>query len=138
MIVIGDMVKETNEEVARLRTNVESMHESGAEAVKTLKELESINAEVKESFEQIFEQTNTTNESAMKIQDAIELITSIAEETNLLSLNASIEAARAGEAGKGFAVVADQIGKLAADREKVLQLWQIRSRNLRSSPMSLP
>jgi methyl-accepting chemotaxis protein len=113
VIVIGDMVKETNEEVARLRTNVESMHESGAEAVKTLKELESINAEVKESFEQIFEQTNTTNESAMKIQDAIELITSIAEETNLLSLNASIEAARAGEQGKGFAVVANQIQKLA-------------------------
>lgn len=113
VIVIGDMVKETNEEVARLRANVESMHESGTEAVKTLKELESINAEVKASFEQIFEQTNTTNESAMKIQDAIELITSIAEETNLLSLNASIEAARAGEQGKGFAVVANQIQKLA-------------------------
>ncbi len=113
VILNVDMVKETNEEVARLRANVESMHESGTEAVKTLKELESINAEVKASFEQIFEQTNTTNESAMKIQDAIELITSIAEETNLLSLNASIEAARAGEQGKGFAVVANQIQKLA-------------------------
>lgn len=113
VLVIGDMVQETNQEVARLRENVLSMHESGEEALRTLKELEDINAEVKNSFAQIYEQTNTTNESAMKIQDAIELITSIAEETNLLSLNASIEAARAGEQGKGFAVVANQIQKLA-------------------------
>lgn len=126
VIVIGNMVEETNHEMAKLRSNVEVMQKSGEEAEKTLKELENINIEAKNSIEEIYRQTNTTNESAMKIKDAIALITSIAEETNLLSLNASIEAARAGEQGKGFAVVAGQIQKLAEQsNESAMKVQQI-------------
>jgi methyl-accepting chemotaxis protein len=67
-----------------------------------------------EAVNDITRQITETNTSIAKIKDAVEIITSIANQTNLLSLNASIEAARAGEAGKGFAVVAAEIGNLSA------------------------
>lgn len=113
VILMGNMVEETNREVEHLSDTANVMKESGNVASKTLSELEAINVKAKESIDVIYEQTNTTNSSANKIREATAIITSIAEETNLLSLNASIEAARAGEQGRGFAVVASQIQKLA-------------------------
>ncbi len=113
VIRMGEMVEETNQNVGLLEANAAAMEKSGIHAQDTLHELEAINAQAKQSIDVIYEQTNTTNVSAQRIREAINLITSIAEETNLLSLNASIEAARAGEQGRGFAVVASQIQKLA-------------------------
>ena len=89
------------------------MRTSSGDAQNTLHTLVEVNKSAIESIEVIAEQTRTTNSSAQKIREATSLITAIAEETNLLSLNASIEAARAGEQGRGFAVVAGQIQKLA-------------------------
>ena len=113
VILIGNMVEETNEEVTVLRNNADEMRVADEKAADTLKRLNEINEKARQSIDVISEQTNTTNVSATKIREATTLITSIAEETNLLSLNASIEAARAGEQGRGFAVVASQIQKLA-------------------------
>lgn len=68
--------------------------------------------------------------SVVEINSIVELIRNIAEETNLLSLNASIEAARAGEAGRGFAVVADQIGKLALTSKNAVDNIASLTRNI--------
>lgn len=113
VILMGNMIEETNEEVETLRANARKMRDAGNKAIGIISDLNNVNQMTKEAIQVIYEQTNTTNESAMKIREATDMISDIAEETNLLSLNASIEAARAGEQGRGFAVVASQIQKLA-------------------------
>ena len=113
IILMGNMIEETASELADLNERANSIKERGEVAIGALRELQSTNEKTSASINIIYEQTNVTNESAQKIKEATALITNIAEETNLLSLNASIEAARAGEQGRGFAVVAAQIQKLA-------------------------
>lgn len=110
---IGEGIEQTTEAVQNLIHNADAMKKAGQAGVESVEDLESISEKVKGQIAVIYKQTNTTNESAQEIHKATELIASIANETNLLALNASIEAARAGESGRGFAVVAEQIKNLA-------------------------
>lgn len=92
-----------------------NMAQLAANSKTILRELLESSQNSQEAVQEISQQVSVTNESVQQIKSVTEYITNIAEETTLLSLNASIEAARAGESGKGFAVVALEIQKLAEE-----------------------
>lgn len=140
---INMMLKQTGDEADGLSDATDDMLGTGREVDNSLKNLYNSNEEVLDAIERIRKQTSETDISVDKIKEAVNLIASIAEETNLLSLNASIEAARAGESGKGFAVVAVEISKLAeqsnaasADIEKmIMDLGQNSERTVETMEM---
>lgn len=113
VVCMGNLITETDSEAVVLNQSADNMMSSSDKSNSAIIELRSTNKEVTDVVCEISKLAEQTNESAAAIREAAGLISDIAEQTSLLSLNASVEAARAGESGKGFAVVADEIKKLS-------------------------
>ncbi len=138
MNTLGELIDEMTENVKQLAVTSDKMDQSRERAEKIITELSESNVDTVDAASRMNRQIHITNDAAVRIQKAIQIITSIADETNLLSLNASIEAARAGEQGKGFAVVANQIQTLAEQSgESAKEIEEITAELLQESTQAV-
>jgi methyl-accepting chemotaxis protein len=121
VMVVADASQTASANVQTVAAASEEMAASVTEVGRQVLESSKIAGEAVEQARQTDIRINELSQAASRIGDVVKLITAIAEQTNLLALNATIEAARAGEAGRGFAVVASEVKQLASQTAKATE-----------------
>jgi methyl-accepting chemotaxis protein len=111
---INEQIEFITAEMKSMCDTVDRMSMAEEKSYHIMCRLHETNESVMETVRKISDQVELTNDSVRMIQKTMDMIHQIADETDLLSINASIEAAHAGIAGKGFSVIAEQISNLAS------------------------
>jgi methyl-accepting chemotaxis protein len=119
--IVASASEEASTNVQSVATATEVMTSSVTEISRQVQESARIAGEAVAQAKKTDSRINALSQAAGRIGDVVKLITAIAEQTNLLALNATIEAARAGEAGRGFAVVASEVKALASQTAKATE-----------------
>lgn len=137
-VEMGESIEDISDSVRELSNAATEMLQDANKTVDAINELMLQNEQVMLAMKEIHTQIQSTNDAVKNIAEASNVITSISEQTNLLSLNASIEAARAGDYGRGFAVVASEIGALATQsKDASVSINDIVARLVAESQMSV-